>query len=181
MIKMKMMDYWLVMHVLERSEVCFVEGRKYYIYFGSGLLGVAFAERFVSWRKRWEVIVVVGNHIRRMMFSFVVVGYWVSFVEWILLLFVTWLFGMMQSVDWSFQRSLFDHSCSATSSLKVVSISFLKSLLFIYSIFRKLLCEKEEAMVDSSLDRDIVALVLVDSRLLVFVEGIPFLFSIVGK
>ena len=36
-------------------------------------------------------------------------------------------------------------------------------------------------MVDSSLDRDIVALVLVDSRLLVFVEGIPFLFSIVGK
>ena len=37
-----------MMHVLERSEVCFVEGRKYYIYFGSGLLGVAFAERFVS-------------------------------------------------------------------------------------------------------------------------------------
>ena len=76
---------------------------------------------------------------------------------------------------------MFDHSCSATSLLKVVSIYFLKSLLFIYSIFRKLLCEKEEAMVDSSLDRDIVALVLVDSRLLVFVEGIPFLFSIVGK
>ena len=72
---------------------------------------------------------------------------------------------------------LFNRSCLATSSLNNVSISFFKVLLFVSSIFRKSSCDKLETMVDSSLDSDVVVLVLVEFRSVCLFGRFYFLFS----
>ena len=53
-----------------------MEDRKGCIRFESGLFGFAFVGRVVRGRKLWEVIFVVGRHLRRIGISFdvVVVG-----------------------------------------------------------------------------------------------------------
>ena len=58
---------------------------------------------------------------------------------------------------------------------------FFFKLLFVSSIFRKQSCENEETMADSSFDMDAVVLVFVDYISLVFVEGFPYFFPIVGS
>ena len=60
-------------------------------------------------------------------------------------------------------------------------MSFLKALLFVSSVFRKSSCKNEETMVDFLFNMDAVVLVLVDCISLVFVEGFPYLFPIVGN
>ena len=57
---------------------------------------------------------------------------------------------------------LLRRNCSATLFLKVISISFLKEVLFVSSILRKLSWEKFETMVDSSFEMEVVVLVVVE-------------------
>ena len=51
---------------------------------------------------------------------------------------------------------LLRRNCSETSFLKVISISFLKKVLFVSSILRNSSWEKFETMVDSSLEMEVV-------------------------
>ena len=77
---------------------------------------------------------------------------------------------------------LFSRNCSATSSLKEDSISFLKELLLVLSILRKSLWEKLDTMVDSSLEMEAVVLVVVECISLVFLcDMFPFLLPMFGK
>ena len=76
---------------------------------------------------------------------------------------------------------LLRRNCSATSFLKVVSIYFLKEVLFVSSILRKLSWEKFETMVDSSFEIEVVVLVVVEGMSLDFLDVFLFLFPMVGK
>ena len=76
---------------------------------------------------------------------------------------------------------LLRRNCSATSFLKVVSIYFLKEVLFVSSILRKLSWEKFETMVDSSFEIEVVVLVVVEGMSLDFLDVFPFLFPMAGK
>ena len=53
-------------------------------------------------------------------------------------------------------------NCSETSFLKVISIYFLKEVLFVSSILRKSSWDKFETMVDSSLEMEVIVLVVVE-------------------
>ena len=70
---------------------------------------------------------------------------------------------------------------SETSFLKVISISFLKQVLFVSSILRKSSWEKFETMVDSSLKIEVAVLVVVGRMSLAFLDFFPFLFPMEGK
>ena len=63
---------------------------------------------------------------------------------------------------------LFCGNCSAISSLKVDSISFLKAVLLVSSILRKSLWEKLDTMVYSLFEMETVILVVVEWISLVF-------------
>ena len=65
--------------------------------------------------------------------------------------------------------------------LKVVSISFLKEVLFVSSTLRKSSWEKLETMVDSSFEMEVVVLVVDKWMSLVFFNVFLFLFSMAGK
>ena len=57
---------------------------------------------------------------------------------------------------------LLRRKCSETSFLKVISIYFLKEVLFVSSILRKSSWDKFETMVDSSLEMKVIVLVVVE-------------------
>ena len=48
MINVKVMVYWLMVHVLERKEVYYVEVRRDYIYYSMGLVRIVFGDLFVN-------------------------------------------------------------------------------------------------------------------------------------
>ena len=57
---------------------------------------------------------------------------------------------------------LLRRNCSETSFLKVISISFLKEVFFVSRNLRKSSWEKFETMVDSSLEMEVIVLVVVE-------------------
>ena len=76
---------------------------------------------------------------------------------------------------------LLSRNFSATLSLKVDSISFLKEVLLISSILRKSSWEKLNTMLDSSFEIEVVVLVVVELMSLVFFMSFLFCCRWLGK